>query len=520
MHMRRLTLPLIVMLLLAMAPLSGCLSFDDYDGDGIYDEDDPDDDNDGIPDKWESRNGLNSKNETDAKLDLDGDGLTNLDEYKNGTDPNADDTDNDGIPDGWEVEYGVDATNATNAGLDDDGDGLTTLGEYWNSTDPGNPDSDNDTISDGYEVEHGMMPLDPLDANLDMDLDGLRGTDEFLAQTDPNDPDTDGDGMPDGWEVEWGTDPLVDDADGNPDGDGWDADRDLELEASEALTNLQEYWNGTDPGNGDTDGDGMGDGYETYYGLDPNDGEDAAEDPDEDGLNNHKEHMAGTSPVDADTDGDGMDDWYERRWGLNPLSDVDADADLDGDAFTNLEEYIAGSNISNPDTDGDGVLDGHDVAPLKNVAINITIIQIGVSHDHMIEGAIDNPMVGRPYELYFRISVAGIEVWSETFVTSDEDPNLNLTIQVDIPDDLWEVSITISFWENDTAESSGLNADDHLDVDGVSGELDCDITYDLILGTWKGDTTDGVTDGKADGLPTDPDHPDGAVLFDIKVVPV
>lgn len=46
-----------------------------------------DTDNDGIPDKWEQRYGFNSKNASDAKLDPDNDGLTNLEEYKAGTDP-------------------------------------------------------------------------------------------------------------------------------------------------------------------------------------------------------------------------------------------------------------------------------------------------------------------------------------------------------------------------------------------------------------------------------------------------
>jgi hypothetical protein len=47
----------------------------------------PDADADGLPDAWETANGLDPDNEADAALDRDGDTLTNLDEYVAGTDP-------------------------------------------------------------------------------------------------------------------------------------------------------------------------------------------------------------------------------------------------------------------------------------------------------------------------------------------------------------------------------------------------------------------------------------------------
>jgi len=53
----------------------------DYDGDGNPDVTDPDDDNDGIPDNWETLHGLNAKYAADALLDGDGDFASNLDEY-------------------------------------------------------------------------------------------------------------------------------------------------------------------------------------------------------------------------------------------------------------------------------------------------------------------------------------------------------------------------------------------------------------------------------------------------------
>jgi pectate lyase len=46
-----------------------------------------DSDDDGMPDEWEKKQGLNPNDPTDASKDRDGDGYTNLEEHLNGTDP-------------------------------------------------------------------------------------------------------------------------------------------------------------------------------------------------------------------------------------------------------------------------------------------------------------------------------------------------------------------------------------------------------------------------------------------------
>jgi len=78
----------------------------DNDGDGIGDNADPDDDNDGMSDSYENRFGLNRNNPSDAALDSDGDGLTNLQESRYYTNPFAIDTDGDGIDDATEIAQG------------------------------------------------------------------------------------------------------------------------------------------------------------------------------------------------------------------------------------------------------------------------------------------------------------------------------------------------------------------------------------------------------------------------------
>ena len=61
----------------------------DTDGDGTGNNADLDDDNDGMPDAWELTYGLNPLNPADASADNDGDGVSNLNEYLQGTDPRS-----------------------------------------------------------------------------------------------------------------------------------------------------------------------------------------------------------------------------------------------------------------------------------------------------------------------------------------------------------------------------------------------------------------------------------------------
>jgi arylsulfatase A len=63
------------------------------------------------------------------------------------------DNDLDGMPNWFENQHvGLDREDPSDAGHDPDGDGLTNLEEFQNGTDPGNPDSDGDGFSDGDEV--------------------------------------------------------------------------------------------------------------------------------------------------------------------------------------------------------------------------------------------------------------------------------------------------------------------------------------------------------------------------------
>jgi outer membrane protein OmpA-like peptidoglycan-associated protein/opacity protein-like surface antigen len=156
----------------------------------------------------------------DGDYDSDGDGLTDAEERRIGTDPHNPDTDGDGLSDGDEVnKYHTSPLNP-----DTDGDGLTD-GEEVNRyhTDPLNKDTDGDGLTDGEEVL--KYHTDPL--NRDSDGDGLSDGDEVKKyHTDPLKADTDGDGLTDGDEVlKYHTDPLKKDTDGGGVDDGTEVRR-------------------------------------------------------------------------------------------------------------------------------------------------------------------------------------------------------------------------------------------------------------------------------------------------------
>lgn len=96
-----------------------------------------DTDGDGLPDAWEEASGTHSRI-SDAQKDLDGDGLTSLEEFFYGTDPLDWDTDGDGLSDGAEVRG-------------------------YLQTSPINTDTDLGGADDGAELRRGANPHNPAD---------------------------------------------------------------------------------------------------------------------------------------------------------------------------------------------------------------------------------------------------------------------------------------------------------------------------------------------------------------------
>ena len=93
----------------------------------------------GLPDLW-VRSHFGSLSVVTATSDHDGDGLTDLLEYQNGTDPTQWSSANNGVPDGWALSYGLDPTLAAVAGFTN-ANGYTTLQSYQADLNPLDPAS-------------------------------------------------------------------------------------------------------------------------------------------------------------------------------------------------------------------------------------------------------------------------------------------------------------------------------------------------------------------------------------------
>ena len=81
---------------------------------------------------------------------------------------------------------------ATVSGLDSDGDGLSDEEEIRLGTDPRSPDTDRDGLTDLDEMRRGTSPT-----LIDSDGDTLLDGQEAFGCSDPRNPDTDGDGLGD-----------------------------------------------------------------------------------------------------------------------------------------------------------------------------------------------------------------------------------------------------------------------------------------------------------------------------------
>jgi hypothetical protein len=268
-----------------------------------------DSDNNGLPDYWE-----NYFNVSEPQEDYDGDGVDNIIEWLNGSDPTLKDE-----------RYGYDNTESKLK--DSDNDGLTDRLEFAIGTDPHNDDTDFDEILDGEEHQFFSLPFDP-----DTDDDNYNDKDEVSLGTSPYIKDSDMDKLTDFEELI--TDPTIPDSDKDLilDGDELysnDIDRDglpnmVELDDSDGFT--------TDPFNPDTDYDGIIDGTEDSNQDGQRDGNDPTDTKSDWGSGGE------TDPNYADTDGGGLSDGFEIVNNLDPLDPSDDDIDFDYD-FPEGPEY-------------------------------------------------------------------------------------------------------------------------------------------------------------------------------------
>lgn len=139
-------------------------------------------DGDGMPNRWETRHGLNPL-VANAWGDKDADRLANITEYRRHSDPADEDTDGDGHDDGDEVRDGFPSTALLND--DTDGDGILD----------GDEDADRDGIDneDEDDAREGCRRDDD-----DLDGDHVDDEDENEQGSSRGDSDSDDDGIEDG----------------------------------------------------------------------------------------------------------------------------------------------------------------------------------------------------------------------------------------------------------------------------------------------------------------------------------
>ncbi|MEE9349740.1 MAG: gliding motility-associated C-terminal domain-containing protein, partial [Flavobacteriaceae bacterium] len=250
--------------------------YGDTDCDGLINEDDIDDDNDGITDIVENGG-------SNPTTDADGD---NIPQYLDDNDNDASIGDDDGLP-----QNDTDGDNLPNhLDIDSDGDGIPDNVEGQTTLDYINPlgeDTDGDGLDDAYDIDDsGIIPVnsdldatpDYLDTDSDNDnvLDNVEGNDfnhDGLPDSLPTGNDSDFDGLDDGYEsdeindTDLDIDPLTDLPDNDEDAieDG-DVDfRDDDDDNDDIPTIDEDNDDNGDYANDDCDLDGIPD----YLDVDP-----------------------------------------------------------------------------------------------------------------------------------------------------------------------------------------------------------------------------------------------------------
>ena len=345
---------------------------------------------------------------TPVTCDSDGDGVSDADEQRDGTDPNnacsfkiasqtsapsttwnGQDCDGDGVTNATEKADGTDPTNscsfktasqtvttsATWNGLDCDGDGVINGTEKTDGTDPGN--------SCSFKTASQTVTTSTAWNGLDCDGDGVINGTEKTDGTDPNNScsfktasqtvitsavwnnlDCDGDGVINSTEKTDGTDP------GNS----------CSFKTASQTVTTSTTWDGLD-----CDGDGVINGTEKTDGTDPNNScsfKTASQtvttstawnglDCDGDGVTNGQEKTDVTDPNNScsfktasqtvttstawnglDCDGDGVTNGQEKTDGTDPNNSC---------SFKTASQTITTSTAWNGlDCDGDGVTNGQE----------------------------------------------------------------------------------------------------------------------------------------------------------------
>ncbi|MEJ6617310.1 MAG: thrombospondin type 3 repeat-containing protein, partial [Crocinitomicaceae bacterium] len=354
---------------------SVCLG--DSDNDGLTDDIDVDDDNDGILDVTECGG-------NDPNGDNDGDGLPNfLDVDDNsGEHPqyiaNADgsvtdytDANSDGVPDVYEASADNDVL-PNHLDSDSDDDGCSDAAEAYGTT---NADGDADgyygigipavnpdgsVIAASYttpvDFNNNLIP-DYLDyggfaCGIDDDFDGIPDLEEC-----PSDPllDSDGDGIPDYLDSDF---PGFIDVNGDGVNDNFDNDLDGVINSFDLDSDNDGIPDIIEAGGVDTDGNGQADDLT---------------DTDGDGLVDQYDPTTGGNAItNGDTDGDGILNIFDIDSDNDGIYDIIEAGGTDSNNDGYVDNYDPTTGILSTDTDVDGFDDTYDEVCTTTITPTIT----------------------------------------------------------------------------------------------------------------------------------------------------
>ena len=459
--------------------------------------------------------------------DTDGDGVPDITENSDGTNPND------------LCDYVVnsqDASKTSNAwkNADCDGDGVTNNQEIIDETDP------NDVCS--YEpASQNIANVTAAWNTADCDGDGITNEDENNDSTDVFD-------SCDGVNASV-TLPITTTTD--CDGDGSIADDPDNLSPGGACTwgtqNLSSttpFWQGLD-----CDGDGVTNGNEVNDGTDPQNACDytyssisltvsATNDCDGDGVGNDQEALDGTDPEDVCS-------YISSSVSLSLVTGTWNSADCDGDGVTNGQEVTDGTDWANvcsftfanqtvspstdwnaADCDGDGVTNGQEITDgtlptdgCSYTAANITLNQSAAWRDldcdqdgvtngqELTDGT--NPQDTCSYNSVNQVIVNVGATWNAADCDGDSVTNGQEVIDGTSPTDTcsystsnFNVASTTATWQNGDCDQDGV-PNGQENTDGTDPKATCDyIVNNQVLAnvgpTWNAEDCDGdgVTNGQ------------------------
>ena len=422
-----------------------------------------------------------------AASDQDGDGLTYGLEYLMNTQPNDPDSDNDGLPDGWEWKYGLDplsSTGADGAVADPDGDGMSNLQEYLYLQPSGWDNTNTASVLDNGVWWNGTIPVNDWNEEDAMQFNqpacGASGSDGtgsiILCDEDPvgnictNGFDDDKDG-------------FVDSADSDNDGDA-----DCASDDDDGDGDIDE-----DPAGWDTDGDGMPDGWEAANGLNatsPSNADGPNGDPDGDGLNNLLEYvnptwttMCGSSPCFRN----GPDGIVTET--TSPCDPVQGIGPGGCATFTAEVDGITSTNPQRADTDGDGLNDSYEALTLLTDPTSSDTDQDGISDGVEVNGAYGNPAQAS--------DPRNNNTDGDAFDDGEEDTNFNGVLDAGETDPTrredsgdedqdgiqnWEENLTCTLWDVADTDFGGINDGQERNISHGTDPCDSLVNFETSYG--------------------------------------